>query len=157
MQRITISIDDTLAETFDTMVKARGYESRSEAVRDILRENVERWRTQDGETEYCVANLSYVYDRRVRALAERLSGLEHEHHDLVSSSSTVRLDHYNSLVAVVLKGRVGDVRTLADAVTAQRGVRFADLNLVAVSPGDAHDRPGSHHHHGHEHLSPLSS
>ena len=157
MQRITISIDDALAAELDGMARARGYESRSEAMRDIARATVERWRQDDSTAEYCVANLSYVYDRRVRALPERLSGMEHEHHDLLSSSATVRLDHYDSLVSVMLKGRSAKVQKLADEITAQRGVRLAKLNLIAVEPGDAHDSADSHHHHGHEHLSPVSS
>ncbi len=157
MQRITISIDDVLAAELDRMARARGYESRSEAMRDIARATVERWRQDDSAAEFCVATLSYVYDRRVRALPERLSGMEHAHHDLVASSATVRLDHYDSLVSVMLKGRSAEVQKLADRITAQRGVRLAKLNLIAVEPGDAHDSEGSHHHHGHEHLSPVSS
>ncbi len=157
MQRITISIDDALGAELDRMTRARGYESRSEAMRDIARATVERWRQDDSAAEFCVATLSYVYDRRVRALPERLSGMEHDHHDLVASSATVRLDHYDSLVSVMLKGRSAQVQKLADQITAQRGVRLAKLNLIAVAPGDAHDSEDAHHHHGHEHLSPVSS
>lgn len=157
MQRITISIDDALAAELEQMVRVRGYQSRSEAMRDLVRATIERWRQEDSAAEFCVATLSYVYDRRVRALPERLSGIEHEHHDMVASSTTLRLDHYDSLVSVMLKGRSVKVQKLADQIIAQRGVRLAYVNLIAVEPGDSHDSPTAHHHHGQEHLSPVSS
>lgn len=156
MQRITISIDDNLAEELDSMAHRRGYASRSETLRDIVRAKVERWRQDDSAAEFCVANLSYVYDRRIRALPARLAELEHAHHDMVVSSATLRLDHFDSLVTVMLKGRSKDVQALADQITTQRGVRLAELNLIAVKPGDRHESEDDHHHSGHEHLSPVS-
>ncbi len=156
MQRVTISIDDDLAAELDRMARKRGYDSRSEAMRDFARATIERWRQEDSSAEFCVATLSYVYDRRVRSLPERLSRMEHDHHDLVASSATLRLDHYDSLVSVMLKGRSVEVQGLADRIIAQRGVRLANLNLIAVERGDVHDSSSAHHHHGNEHLSPLS-
>tara|TARA_B100000678_G_C17826546_1_gene349288 strand:- start:23 stop:496 length:474 start_codon:yes stop_codon:yes gene_type:complete len=157
MQRITISIDDGLAGEMDAMARARGYGSRSEALRDMLRAQTERWRQEDSSAAFSVGNLSYVYDRRVRALPERLSELEHAHHDLVVSSTAMRLDHQDSLVSVMLKGRTEALRKLVDHIITQRGVRLAQLNLIAVQPGDDHEHPGDHEHHGHEHLSPVTS
>ena len=93
----------------------------------------------------------------MRALPERLSELEHAHHDLVVSSTAMRLDHQDSLVSVMLKGRTEALRKLVDHIVTQRGVRLAQLNLIAVQPGDDHEHPGDHEHHGHEHLSPVTS
>ena len=155
MQRITISIDDKLAETFDEMIQARAYRSRSEALRDIVRNTIEHWRRDDKAVDFCVASLSYVYDKRVRSLADKLSTLQHEHHDLVASSTTVRLDHYHSMETIMMKGRAEDVRHFADTVQAQRGLQFAKLNMVAVEPSDDHDDPDSHEHDEHRHMSPI--
>lgn len=157
MQRMTMSIDDGLSETFDKMVISRAYASRSEALRDIVRDAIEDWREEHSTTADCVASLSYVYDRRLRSLPQRLAELQHEHHDIVASSTTVRLDHYHSMECVMLKGKSDAVRALADTIRAQRGVRFGKLNLVAVQPGDDHDRGQAHHHHNHGHLSPIGS
>ena len=157
MQRITISIDDDLGETFDAMIASRAYASRSEAMRDLLRDTVERWRQDDSSAVHSVANLSYVYDRRVGSLAERLAGLEHASHDLVISSTTLRLDHEHSLVGVVLKGETIKLRDFADRVGSLRGVSLAKLNLIAVRPGDSHHHADAHHHHGHEHQSPMTN
>jgi len=154
--RVTISIDDELADTFDRVIGQRGYASRSEAMRDILREAVERWRAEEDHEGHCVANFSYVYDRRTGGLVTRLSEIEHEHHDLVASSTSIRLDHEHSLVSVMFKGRTGQVQEVAREIGALRGVRFADLNVLAVERGDEHSKAGAHHHHDRSHLSPIS-
>lgn len=156
MQRVTISIDEPLGEALDQMAKSRSYASRSEAIRDIARAEVERWRGEQGESSHCVANLSYIFDRRVRALPQRLAEMQHEHHDLIEASTVVRLDHFFSFESVILKGATGDVRAFADKIRAERGVRFGAVNLLSVAPSDEHRDPGTHVHSGHRHLSPIS-
>lgn len=151
MQRITISLDETLATAFDEMAATQGYQSRSEALRDVVRNAVEAQRLErrDGD---CVANLSYVYSHEVRALAQRLVDIGHEHHDLVVATTHVHLDHENCLESMMLKGSTVKVRALANAIRAERGVRFGELNLVSVSPAGAHTHgEGSPH----EHLTPA--
>jgi len=81
MERFTISLDAVLATEFDTLIKARGYSNRSEAVRDMLRTQLEAFRRESGEARHCVANLSYVYNHHERDLAERLTHLQHDHHN----------------------------------------------------------------------------
>ncbi len=154
MQRITISIDEPLGVAFDDMVKARGYQSRSEGVRDLVRQGVEEWRQTRRESETCVANLSFVYDQTVRSLASRLSEWRHDHHDLIIATTLVTLDHRSTLESLMLKGRAAAVRAFADGVKAERGVRFGALNLIGVDAGDDHHDPTSHRHNGHRHLSP---
>lgn len=155
MQRITISLDEALAATFDTMITERAYLSRSEAVRDLVRDAIEGWRAESGTVTHCVANISYVYDRRVRALAEKLSAIEHEHHDLVASSNTLRLNHFHSLVSTMLKGPTDAVRDLLALISAQRGVQSAKVNMLAVHLDDDHDHDAAHDHLGGGHFSPI--
>src|SRR5512147_596393 len=73
MERITISVDETLAREFDALIAKRGYASRSEAMRDLLRREVEANRVAYEAKSYCVANLSYIYNHHERELAERLT------------------------------------------------------------------------------------
>jgi len=154
MQRMTMSLDEALAEEFDELVKERGYQNRSEAVRDLMRHAVEERRLEKNQSKHCVANLSFIYNHHERALAERLTEAQHTHHDLVVSTMHVHLDHENCLESVMLKGPTRTVRTFADQVRAERGVRFGNLNLVSVDAGDAHHGEGGHSHKGHSHLSP---
>jgi len=156
MERITMSIDDALAKQFDTLIAKRGYASRSEAMRDLLRREVESDRIRYETHAYCVASLSYVYNHHQRDLAERLTAAQHEHHDLVVSTMHIHLDHEHCLETVVLKGSTAAVRRFADQTKAERGVRHTAINLITVQPGDKHVVPGAHQHRGHMHLIPRS-
>ena len=157
MQRTTISIEDNLLAMVDLMVEQRGYASRSEAMRDLVRDGLERWRNEQAEGSHCVANLSYIVDRRVRSLPQRIAEMQHAHHDLIGSSMVMRLDHFHSLESVILKGSTATVRAFADAIRSERGVRFGAINLLEVAPADDHRNANDHVHEGHQHLSPLGS
>lgn len=154
MQRLTISLDHGIAADFDNLLAAQGYGSRSEAIRDLIRRSVDARRVEEQIDGHCVANLSYVFDYRIRALAERLSEIQHEHHHLVLSSTRVVLDHDSSLETVILKGHTVAVRALADTIRAERGVRFAAINLIGVAPNDDHVHAGAHSHGHLAHASP---
>lgn len=155
MRRVTLSLSEALSADIDALAHERQYRSRSEAVRDLVRDGLEQWRAETREGAYCVASLSYVVDRRVAALARRLIELQHAHHDLVASATVVRLDHYFSIESLILKGPTVAVRAFADRLRAERGVRSGMLNLLGVAPGDSHDGPHDHSHDGHAHFSPL--
>jgi len=154
MQRVTVSLDEEIAAEFDELTKDQGYQSRSEAVRDLVRHAVDARRIESGAGADCVANLSYIYNHRTRALAQRLLDMQHEHHDLVVSTTHVILDHASSFETMILRGPTGEVRALTDAIMAERGVRFGVVNLVSVDSNDDHRSADDHHHHGLEHASP---
>ncbi len=156
MQRITISLDDELADSLDAYLRSLGYQSRSEGVRDLVREAMGRQDDDGLAHTHCVANLSYVYNHRVRALASKLSDFQHAHHDLIAAVTTMPLDHENSLESVMLKGKMQAVRAFSDRVKCERGVRSSVLNFVRTKPNDEHEGPHDHHHEGHEHLSPIN-
>ena len=127
MERITMSIDESLAKEFDALIAKRGYTSRSEAMRDLLRREVEANRVAYEARSYCVANLSYVYNHHERDLAERLTEAQHAHHDLVVSTMHVHLDHDHCLESVILKGPTAAVR----------GVRQRDPGRARRAPRSA--------------------
>jgi CopG family transcriptional regulator, nickel-responsive regulator len=129
MQRITITIEDELLDEVDAMMQRRGHASRSEALRELIRDSLSHAATAQDETP-CVAVLSYVYDHETRALAQRLNRVFHDHHDLSVAALHVHLDHEACLETSVLRGTVGAVHKLADDLTAQRGVRHANLHIV---------------------------
>lgn len=153
MQRITISIDDELAAAFDRFIEQRGYDNRSEAVRDLIRDRLDDASEANSSLGHCVASLSYVYDHHERALAERLAAAQHAHHDLTIASMHVHLDHHNCLETVILQGARAAVRDFAAQLTAAPGVRHGALNLVGVEV----DRPThaeAHDTRAHRHLKP---
>lgn len=142
MERFTISIDESLALEFDRLIEQHGYRNRSEAVRDLLRGYLERERLERDESAHCVANLSYVYNHHERELAERLTTLQHHHHDLTVATMHVHLDHEHCLESVVLRGQTAAVRGFAEALMAERGVRHGQINLVSVEVDHGHHAHG---------------
>jgi CopG family nickel-responsive transcriptional regulator len=147
MDRFTISLDQNLAAAFDELIHRRGYATRSEAVRDILRAHLQQEREQRDERGFCVANLSYIYNHHERELAERLAALHHAHHDLTISTMHAHLDHDQCIETVLLKGPVSQVRQFAQEVSAERGVRHGQLNLVSVELGRVHSHGSGPHRH----------
>jgi CopG family nickel-responsive transcriptional regulator len=155
MQRFTISLDDQLAGQFDTWIAQRGYENRSEAVRDLLRAELQQAKLGADEALHCVACLSYVYNHHERDLVERMARIQHEHHDIVVSTTHVGLDHEHRLEMVALRGRTSLVVALADAVCAERGVHHGKLNLVSVEVHQPHKHGKGAAHAPHVHFKPA--
>ncbi len=145
MRRITISVDEPLAQEFDDLIARHGYGNRSEAFRDLLRNRIEGDRKLTWSARFCVASVSYIYDHAERALASRLTNLQHEHHDLTVSAMHVHLDHGTCLETVILRGKYKDVSAYADRLVAESGVRHGNIHIVPV----AMETP---HRHDHKHL-----
>lgn len=146
MQRVTLSLDDDLLAEVDALIQTRGYQNRSEAVRDLVRAGL-----QDAATTHasgpCIAALFYIYDHEARELSRRLTRTFHDHHDLSLTSLHVHLDHGSCLEVSLLKGEMQNVRAFADKVIAERGVRHGQVIVVPVAGDDTPSRPPSHHHH----------
>jgi CopG family nickel-responsive transcriptional regulator len=147
MQRLSITIDDELLDAIDGLCERKGYSSRSEAFRDIVRDAVAREQQEVEADTPCFATLSYVYDHETRDLARRLTSAQHHRHDLSVTTLHLHVSERDCLEVVVLKGSIRDVRAFANSVTTQRGVRLANLYIIPTSDvGDAHSRSHDHHH-----------
>jgi CopG family nickel-responsive transcriptional regulator len=162
MERFTISLDDALASEFDSLIARRGYANRSEAVRDLLRTELEDTKRREPLKGHCVACLSYVFNHHQRDLAERITGMQHDHHELTVSTMHAHLDHDHCLETVILKGEAKDVQLFADALCAERGVHHGHVNMISVQTHEPHGRklPKPTHVHGagghpHLHLKPV--
>lgn len=149
MQRITVTLPESLCKELDQFVRDRRYDNRSEAMRDLLRASL---RGSDNEAAgEAMGVLSYVYDHHTRDLASRLIHHHHDHHALSVTTSHVHLDHDTCLETAILRGEVNALRAYADGVLSQRGVMHGNLFLIPVETlAVTHD-----HGHGaarHEHL-----
>jgi len=146
MRRLTISIDDGLADTFDRLTAEKGYENRSEAFRDLLRGELDRKRLQEGESKFCVGVLSYVFNHHERDLSRRLTAKQHEHHDVTVATLHAHLDHDNCVESVILRGPTAAVVRFAQSVIAEKGVRHGEFRPIPVDVdsgrrGHRHIRP----------------
>jgi CopG family nickel-responsive transcriptional regulator len=126
LTRFGISIDDRLLKRFDALIADKGYGNRSEAIRDLIRGALveEQWAREDEET---VGTVTLVYDHHTRDLSDKLTEQQHSHHDAIVSALHVHLDAHNCLEVVVVKGKVGEVRRLADELIGTKGVKHGKL------------------------------
>jgi len=149
MQRVTVTLDDELMEEIDRLVTARGYQNRSEAVRDLARAGLRQMAQDAGSQQSCIGVLSYVYDHAARNLARRLTDTFHHHHDLTIASMHVHLDPENCLEVGILKGPMAELQHFADHVISERSVRHGNLHVVPAG-GDGDGVHTHAHHHDHD-------
>lgn len=151
MQRITITIDEQLARELDALVETRGYQNRSEAMRDLVRAGIIHTDATATSKE-CVASLSYVFDPSTRELPKRLARAFQEHHNICMATTRVALDHESVMEVCILKGRTADVQAFAERLIAERGVRHGRLSLLPASIEITKHAHGEGHAHAHEHV-----
>jgi len=125
--RFGVAMDEELLGRFDELVTRRGRGSnRSEAVRDLVRETLvdEQWEASDEEI---VGTITMVFDHHANDLAEKLDALQHAHFERVISSMHIHLDAHNCLEVIVLRGASGEIRGIAEALLATKGVKHGKL------------------------------
>ena len=124
--RFGISMDGQLLESFDRLIEGKGYSNRSEAVRDLIRNALvdEQWSHEDEEA---VGTVSLVYDHHTRELSDKLTEHHHSHHRNIISALHVHLDAHHCLEVVVIKGKAGEIRHLADELIGTKGVKHGRL------------------------------
>jgi CopG family nickel-responsive transcriptional regulator len=133
LTRISISLENALLEAFDGSIAARGYPTRSEAIRDLIRDHLirEESRGEKGGTTEQVAVVTLVYDHHARELAARLIDKQHHHHDLVVSSLHVHLGERHCLEVSVLRGPSAKVRHLGEELLSVRGVLHGEIAFTS--------------------------
>jgi CopG family nickel-responsive transcriptional regulator len=131
LTRIGVAIDSELLRKFDALIASRGYANRSEAFRDLIRDElVERsWEQPDSKV---VGTVTLVYDHHVRMLNERLTDMQHSHFHHILSTLHVHLDHDNCLEVLVVKGRASEVKKIANALISTKGVKHGRLTITST-------------------------
>ena len=126
LTRFGVSLDDGLLAAFDQLCRQRGYATRSEAIRDLVRNALTeaRW----GEAPVCGGTLTLVYDHHRHDLSRKLMAIQHDFHDSIVATMHVHLDHHNCMECLALKGDPLAVQTLADRLIACRGVKYGVFN-----------------------------
>jgi len=129
--RFGVSLDSDLLDKFDTLCEEQSYQTRSEAIRDLIRNHLVRKEWEDTDKEIA-GTLTMVYDHHQSNLSQRLTELQHEAHDIIMSSLHVHLDHDNCLEVLVLKGSGDVVRMLGQKLLSTKGVKHGKLCLTTT-------------------------
>ncbi|MBE7561111.1 nickel-responsive transcriptional regulator NikR [bacterium] len=130
LKRFGISIPGDLLSRFDELIERRGYSNRSEALRDLMREDLGRERVHSNQP--VVGVISLVYDHHTRELTEKLTSLQHDHTESIISTMHVHLSHHDCLEVIVMRGRARQIEELADRMAAIKGVKFGRCVLAGM-------------------------
>ncbi|UCF43357.1 MAG: nickel-responsive transcriptional regulator NikR [Planctomycetota bacterium] len=131
IERIGVSLDKELLSMFDKLIAGRGYPSRSEAIRDLIRRQLSSERLENPQAG-AVAAVCLVYDHHSTKLMERITHLQHSHILQTISSIHIHLDEHDCLEVIVLRGQVGEINNVAEKILSLKGVKLGRINLVAT-------------------------
>jgi len=130
IERVGVSLEKELLVAFDKIIAGKGYQSRSEAIRDLIRQQLSSERLRNEKAE-AVAAVVLVYDHHATALMERLAELQHSHFLKTISSLHVHLDRHDCLEVIVLRGKVGEINRMGEQLVSIKGVKLGRINLLA--------------------------
>ncbi len=134
IERVGVSLDKKLLSMFDKLITKQGYQNRSEAIRDLIRQQISSERLKNPKAK-AVAAVVLVYDHHSTKLINRLTDLQHSHILQTISSMHIHLDEHDCLEVIVLRGRVGEINKMAEGIISLKGVKLGRINLVATEPG----------------------
>jgi CopG family nickel-responsive transcriptional regulator len=129
LSRFGVSIPTRLLDRFDRLIGTKGYTSRSEAIRDLIRDRIVESNAQGGPADV-VGALVLVYDHHTRELGERLTEIQHDVGDVVISTLHVHLTHDDCLEVLALSGRGDRIRALSDRILSLKGVKHGKLVIT---------------------------
>lgn len=124
--RFGVSLPRELVRAFDKRLREKGYRSRSEAIRDIMRDYLVggEW---ESSSEFVVGTITLVFDHHTRELSKVLTQVQHEFHEAVVCSTHVHLDEHNCVEVIIVRGRAKALQAIADRLISTRGVKHGKL------------------------------
>jgi CopG family nickel-responsive transcriptional regulator len=145
--RFGVSLEDELLESFDSLSAERGYSNRSEALRDLMRDALvqARVKAHPDQTEV-IGSLTLVYDHHARDLADKMAGIQHEHHGLVISVLHVHISHDDCMEVIAMQGKASEIHHLADALLKLKGVKHGKLFTTLPAKAMTKRNPKTHAH-----------
>lgn len=128
--RFGVSLDQRLLDEFDRHIKRRRYSSRSEALRDLIRDNLvgQEW----NDNKETVGTITFVYDHHIPDLTGKLTDIQHDYQGQILSGMHVHLDHDHCLEVLVVKGKGSEIKKVADALVSVKGVKHGKLTMTTT-------------------------
>lgn len=131
--RFGISLDKGLSKQFDQRIKHKAYSNRSEAIRDLIRQDLVQEQWQAGRE--VAGAVTLLYDHHKRKLLNTITDVQHDFQHVIISAQHIHLDHHNCLEIIAVKGNPAEVKKLADRLKAVKGVRHATLSMTTTGKG----------------------
>lgn len=123
-------MDGALLERFDRLIREKNYTNRSEALRDLIRQELVKKEWE--ESNEVAGAVTLVYDHHKRDLLNKIMDFQHDFQKVIISTQHVHLDHHNCLEIIAVKGLSEEVRKLANALKAMTGVRHVTLSMTST-------------------------
>lgn len=129
--RFGVSLNSELLKKFDALNETKGYQTRSEAIRDLIRDELvsQEWAGKSGET---VGVFSLVYDHHQNELSHVLNHIQHDNLDIIVSTTHIHVDHHNCLEVIILRGDSEKIRDIANKLASTRGVKHGKLIMTST-------------------------
>jgi CopG family nickel-responsive transcriptional regulator len=128
--RFGVSLEKALLDKFDRYIRERNYSNRSEALRDMIRQELIKKEWLEGE--YVAGAITLIYDHHRKDLLNRITDIQHDYQQMIISTQHVHLDHDNCLEIVAVRGNPGEVQKLADRLKAIKGVKHRTLSMSST-------------------------
>lgn len=128
--RFGVSLEKTLLDRFDLLIRTKQYTNRSEALRDLIRRELVEREWQGGRD--VAGAITLTYDHHKRDIMSRVTDTQHEFQRVIISTQHIHLDHHNCLEIVAARGSAEEVQRLADALRSIKGVRHATLSMSST-------------------------
>jgi CopG family nickel-responsive transcriptional regulator len=132
LMRIGVSLPDNLLGRFDDIIAKRGYSSRSEGIRDAIRNYIIHYEWMNEVEGERIGIITLIYDHDQRGLVNNLTDLQHDYMGMIQSSVHIHLDHDNCLEIITLRGEGKNVKEIAEKMMALKGVKH--VKLTTISP-----------------------
>jgi CopG family nickel-responsive transcriptional regulator len=131
IRRFGISINIKLLESFDKLIFEKGYPNRSEAIRDLIRENLveNEWKEEIRDT---LGVITLVYSHELREIPDRLAGLQHQDYESIISTMHIYLDGHSCLEVLVVKGKNQNIKNVSDRLIGTKGVKHGKLIMTTL-------------------------
>lgn len=126
VERFGVSMEEDLLERFDELIGKRGYTSRSEAIRDLVRQEIVKDEWADPNTEV-IGTLTIVYEHHEHELAHVIAELQHQYHESIICSTHIHMDAHNCLEVVIVRGPSTRIKYIANSLISTRGVKHGEL------------------------------
>ena len=134
LTRFGVSVDDELLVSFDKLIGVQGYETRSEALRDLMREALIKAKLENfPESGEAIGSLTLVYDHHASNMQQEMAAIQHDFHTLVLSVMHLHVSHDDCLEILALRGTVDAIVKLSNALLSQKGIKNGKLFLTLPS------------------------